>query len=664
MKYCEKHGEPLSEDGICGKCEAEKRENLADDQERKNRHRSLNEYNEKKKGNVIISFFVILIIIAGVGTGGYFGVNAIWYARHSAEEKVIIDMTRVLKKNPNNTSALDKRGAAYCATNELKNAAADYTALVKLDPAYAAVLTERGDKYFTDADYPKAIVCYDTLISAGLAGAQVYLNRGFIFLNTENTGKAVQDFEIAHSKDPQISETMKRMSDAYIAKNAYEQALTLLNLLIQWDNNDTDAHLKRADIYFAQKNYTDAAADYLLADRDQNSSEILKHAAAFEGVGAYTLAIPFYTKLLISDENNVDAIILRGDAYRNAGDADAAAKDYSRAAPLLKTRAAANLKAKDYAAAVADYSKIVSFDLADAEVYKNRAEAYLNLAQYNNARQDFASALKLDPSFISVFKDRAEKEFKNAAYDAAISLYSAILDVKPEDSVTLLARADAYSQKKEFDNAMNDYSAYIKQKSYDTKVINKMAQAYMDKRMYKNAAWLYEVISEMKPADRDARINRGIAYTLAKKPWLSGSANFKNDIIISVTLSEDAMKQIEAKNYSEAIKLLDTAIKSNNCDPWFYYWRGIAYTGKGDSAFIIFQGGEYKNAVTDFTGAIGIDPDIALFYTARAQVYERQKNYNQAIIDCDTALRLVQDSKADSDKLLEYKRQLMLKQNG
>lgn len=66
----------------------------------------------------------------------------------------------------------------------------------------------------------------------------------------------------------------------------------------------------------------------------------------------------------------------------------------------LKERGNAQLKAKQYEAALKSYSEAISLDPKNAIYYSNRAAANLRLTRFSHAVDDCKKAINLDPSFV------------------------------------------------------------------------------------------------------------------------------------------------------------------------------------------------------------------------------------------------------------------------
>jgi tetratricopeptide (TPR) repeat protein len=75
---------------------------------------------------------------------------------------------------------------------------------------------------------------------------------------------------------------------------------------------------------------------------------------------------------------------------------------------------------------------------------------------------------------------------------------------------------------------------------------------------------------------------------------------------------------------------LATATPTPAIDAKVYFDRGMKFLDRKD----------YDNAISDFTEAIRLDPNLAIAYYKRGWVYGKMKNFDKAISDCNEAIRL------------------------
>lgn len=137
---------------------------------------------------------------------------------------------------------------------------------------------------------------------------------------------------------------------------------------------------------------------------------------------------------------------------RRAGQLNAAIAEGTRAIELnpadaeaYYNRGLAYESVKQPARALADYSKALDIDPGMAEAYNNRGKLYGVLGQYQPALQDLSKAIALRPDDAEAYVNRGSVNFLLGRARAAVADYSRALEITPGDPdvAEMLRRASA-----------------------------------------------------------------------------------------------------------------------------------------------------------------------------------------------------------------------------
>jgi tetratricopeptide (TPR) repeat protein len=147
--------------------------------------------------------------------------------------------------------------------------------------------------------------------------------------------------------------------------------------------------------------------------REKQAVPFAEAGLAHHQTGNLDAAIAEYDKALARNPKFVDALMLRGDAYKARGDIDRAIADYSkviyvdgRHAVALAARGTA-FEAKGLAArAIDDYTRAIRSSKAPV-AYFLRANAYLAGGDAAAAIKDYTSAIEGQPDFAEAYQNRA-----------------------------------------------------------------------------------------------------------------------------------------------------------------------------------------------------------------------------------------------------------------
>jgi len=66
---------------------------------------------------------------------------------------------------------------------------------------------------------------------------------------------------------------------------------------------------------------------------------------------------------------------------------------------------------KDYAGAIADYTKAIELDPNDAKAYYNRGNSKKNLKDYKGAITDYTKAIELKPDYVDAYYNRGTSKW-------------------------------------------------------------------------------------------------------------------------------------------------------------------------------------------------------------------------------------------------------------
>lgn len=164
--------------------------------------------------------------------------------------------------------------------------------------------------------------------------------------------------------------------------------------------------------------------------------------------GDIDAAVADLTASIDASDENVDAYILRGEAYMQAGNYDAAMNDFNTATEIdsenavaFYDRALLNTRLENYQAALNDINAALAARsirptniLQMRDLYARRGQLNLWLKNWEGAVADYTNSLSLPDGIVSpnVYAERAEALTALGNYQAAINDYSSAVRVISE----------------------------------------------------------------------------------------------------------------------------------------------------------------------------------------------------------------------------------------
>jgi len=163
-------------------------------------------------------------------------------------------------------------------------------------------------------------------------------------------------------------------------------------------------------------------------------------------------------------------------------------------------------------AAIESNSKALKINPNDYEALLKRGNAYRDKGELDQAIADFTSALKIKPNFAEALSSRGTVYYFKDEYDKAIEDYTAALKIKPNFQEALYNRAITYDIKGDWDKAIADYTALLKINPKDHETLTNRGIVYIRKGDYNRSITDYTAALKLKPDYYEAYLNRGLAY--------------------------------------------------------------------------------------------------------------------------------------------------------
>ncbi len=111
-------------------------------------------------------------------------------------------------------------------------------------------------------------------------------------------------------------------------------------------------------------------------------------------------------------------------------------------------------------------------------------------------------------------------------------------------------------------------------------------------------------------------------------------------LLASEEWHEKGLKYLEAGNYDHSIEVLTKSLEE--------FPRAMSYTTRGNA---YYKKGDIPQAISDYSMALGLDPESAYVYYARSFAWKQKGNIKKALIDATKALSLEPSEKSYLDWL-------------
>ena len=293
-----------------------------------------------------------------------------WYIDVS-EVRSFVEQTRRLLK-PGSADDFNLRGSRLVLRNQLDRALADFTAATQLAPKEAAGYLNRADVNIRKNDYTTALADAELAVKLAPNDASSFTTRGVAHELRDELDKALRDYTRAIQLKPDYARAFEYRGDVQVKKGENKRALADYDQAIRLDSKRWEPLQSRGDIYREQEQFDKALADYDRALGLTSNAELFNRAGiCFHGLKDYAKAVACYTKALELDP---------------------------KTATFHMNRARSWISLKHYDRAITDCTLAIKLDDTEADHFFTRGTAYEHLSD-DRSQADFTKAIEMDPTY-------------------------------------------------------------------------------------------------------------------------------------------------------------------------------------------------------------------------------------------------------------------------
>ena len=191
-------------------------------------------------------------------------------------DNAILELTRVIRSNPNIAEAFNYRGLAYLSKWDngrlVEAARADLTNAIRLDPYNAVYYFNRAEAYRLNSSSSTYMSSEQILEELSQAirldphEAIFYVRRGYIYYESRLYDRAIEDLTRAITLNPRIIQAYHWRAWAYESKNDYHMAKYDYDQIINIAPHNGEAYYSRARCWENLGNRSQADSDYAMAE--------------------------------------------------------------------------------------------------------------------------------------------------------------------------------------------------------------------------------------------------------------------------------------------------------------------------------------------------------------------------------------------------------------
>jgi tetratricopeptide (TPR) repeat protein len=377
----------------------------------------------------------------------YFNRGVLNYSCHRYLNS-ILDMVKVITKDPKDGKAYSTRGRALKQIGQYKMAIEDLIISSELEniPNNYMLLGICYDKINMKTE---AIEAYSKFIDCGVFDDDnnlmyVYSNRALNYYQKYKYEQALADYTMAlkyckddsllrqiksqrakcHKAYGNIQQANQDLKDSYTDVDYYNNGVHAMNAknYAKAYENFTQAILLKPnefDYYFGRSvcaknlgNLQDAIFDLVqTVSISPEKKPLMMLAKLYISTKAYEKALEVHSRMLKLDPDDAQVYFERGNVLADMEKNNEAIENYTEALTLKPqmsvyyfNRGLVYFRSQDYKKALTDYTKSIQYDPENGGLYVDRGLCYYYLGMDNKAIEDFEYCLELDPG-----NERAQK---------------------------------------------------------------------------------------------------------------------------------------------------------------------------------------------------------------------------------------------------------------
>jgi tetratricopeptide (TPR) repeat protein len=159
--------------------------------------------------------------------------------------------------------------------------------------------------------------------------------------------------------------------------------------------------------------------------------------------------------------------------------------------------------------ALADLSRAIELDPADASAFVDRGETYQAMERYEEALADFSRVIELDPEdAASAFAGRGETLRLMKCYENALADFNRAIELNPEDAWAIGSRGQTFQDMERYDLALADFNRAIELDPDLDWAIADRGETFRAMGRYGEALADYNRAIELDPGDDDYIMKR------------------------------------------------------------------------------------------------------------------------------------------------------------
>lgn len=391
-------------------------------------------------------------------------------------DKAMVEFNKAIELDDGNYKGHLWLGNSYSVKGEYEKAITEYSKLVKLKPDDSRGYSKLGLTFLLVNSDDKALEAFNHSLDFNPSDFVAHNGLGELFYKRQFYDKAF--LELTKSlkiKPDQTSPIHRNLALVLHKMGKKEESFTEFQAALKQDNNDKVAMRMLSEIYLEKKDYNQAIPllTTLIKLDGKNPLTFQLLGKSYLANQHFDKAFPILKKLVQLSPDSREGNLGLGELYVRRKEFDKAEKVLLKSAKLLPD---------------------------NFMVYSNLGKTYLALDKNDEALKYYLKAVKIDPKNSDILKSIGDLYVQNKSPDNAINHFNKALKINPKDYSTYFGLCNAYTKKGYFSKAIGLCKNALDIKPDDPFVLNRLAWLYAKKSVSLNEGIQISLLSmELMP---------------------------------------------------------------------------------------------------------------------------------------------------------------------
>ncbi len=453
-------------------------------------------------------------------------------------------------------------------------------------------------------------------IRAGNETANLFFERGWIYFRSGKYQKAERDFNHALAVEPShpwssvgLAKLLFQHQDLTLGAPETKQLASIKNLCNAGTHGDPACERAalemRAQINFKEGRISSAHRDLdrLIELAGDDPKRLVECCRLRSELGDHVKAIDGLTEVLESNAEHHLASLVRGDCYRVI---------------------------KNYALAIADYSRYLRFYPEDVKALIRRANLYLVTQRLDKAHADLDEAMATDQTNFDAYLIRSKLFLKQNKLDLALSECEKAVRLDNQKPEVFAVLAEIYQRLCDYGRAIEEYSRSIELAQSDeekAQYLYHRGAAYYELENFEKGLKDFNKSCKLRPNHSGSWIWKAATCSRMEK-WSDAIVGLQQAIAVRPSASGQYQKL--GKPVAErAIVFFDQQQQRGHTEIDIFRQRGLAYQFLGKDS----------EAIKDYTKVLNEQAEDTETLIRRGQVYARLGQHAAAEQDFSRVIR-------------------------